>query len=526
MPSFNRHQEEGTRTITWPVVAMGRSPSDGDVVFYAEVSYPADGDSVKITSKFEVRRFMLYDLPSYRAYLWDEVEPELAMKLDASAERILEAVGKGVSLKKAIRRYAGTDDERAVLLMDRFLRHYGAFTALFMLRPKGVTDVYVYAPGSSSVGVHAAVEKVGIVQVDVGPVDYYKWTIYLLRQVSRRTKSPLNPGQRPTDSVVDLEYNARFTRATHPVAPPAAIVRLLSPSPITLPQLVAKGMLDSELAAKLWLLAEERVPILIVGPMGSGKTTLANALVNMVSSVRRIAMIQDVAELIPIGLATLLNEREAWAQGIRPIRKADLMRIAVRSGADLLLINEVADAEDAKGFALAVAAGHGGITTLHAGDKEEALARMRVWGVDVDWLRERAVWVKTTLRHVVTPDGRVELRRIVEYADGVDEKIEELSRVLINLDRQLILRKQFIEGAGDLNAEELVRYLRAFYISPDLVFKPPEIPVEEEVPKMEPPPEVVETLKGVEDFEVPAKAHPEEATTEGVASPIEEVESI
>jgi hypothetical protein len=55
------------------------------------------------------------------------------------------------------------------------------------------------------------------------------------------------------------------------------------PTPRSIVELLRQGMLDTDLAALAWLLLEARVPVIVVGRRGSGRTTLLAALLDFVA---------------------------------------------------------------------------------------------------------------------------------------------------------------------------------------------------------------------------------------------------
>ncbi len=93
-------------------------------------------------------------------------------------------------------------------------------------------------------------------------------------------------------------------------------------------------MLNARSAAVLWQLFEDKVPILIVGPIGSGKTSLANAVAFMGGNPSLFtALIMDVDEMnLPNHLVYKLMERKAFGLGVKSITKDDLIAQALRMG--------------------------------------------------------------------------------------------------------------------------------------------------------------------------------------------------
>ena len=68
------------------------------------------------------------------------------------------------------------------------------------------------------------------------------------------------------------------------------IIRKFPSSPISIIQLIDWDMLSSLEAAYLWLLLEHKKPIVIVGEMASGKTTLLSSLITLIPRARRILL--------------------------------------------------------------------------------------------------------------------------------------------------------------------------------------------------------------------------------------------
>jgi len=59
------------------------------------------------------------------------------------------------------------------------------------------------------------------------------------------------------------------------------------PGPRSVVDLVAAGILDVELAALLWLLVEARLPLLVAGPRGAGRSTLLGVLTDFLPAGTR-----------------------------------------------------------------------------------------------------------------------------------------------------------------------------------------------------------------------------------------------
>lgn len=120
-------------------------------------------------------------------------------------------------------------------------------------------------------------------------------------------------------------------------------------------------------------LVRGRKNILIVGPAGSGKTTLANTLLNEVSEQTpgdRLVILEDAAEL-----QTRIRNKVSLTTSMEVDMRA-LLRITMRLRPDRIIIGEIRGWE-AYTLLKAWTSGHpGGVATLHASDSQEALSRL------------------------------------------------------------------------------------------------------------------------------------------------------
>lgn len=167
----------------------------------------------------------------------------------------------------------------------------------------------------------------------------------------------------------------RFQGAFMPlVAAPAFAIRKRPEVVFTLADYVAGGALSGPRAERLRQAACNRENMLIVGGTGSGKTTLANAiLAEPAFREDRVVLIEDTAELqcSAKDKVALLTKR-----GDPPVTVADLVRDTLRLRPDRIIVGEVRD-----GSALDVLkawnTGHpGGLATLHANSALEGLIRL------------------------------------------------------------------------------------------------------------------------------------------------------
>lgn len=117
---------------------------------------------------------------------------------------------------------------------------------------------------------------------------------------------------------------------------------------------------------------------LIVGPTGTGKTTLIKALINELPSCERCILIEDTPELhTERPNNTYLVTRTATAT-LPEISQSDLVKAALRLRPDRIIMGEIRGKE-AKDFLLALSTGHdGSFGSIHAESAAQALIRLEM----------------------------------------------------------------------------------------------------------------------------------------------------
>ena len=163
--------------------------------------------------------------------------------------------------------------------------------------------------------------------------------------------------------------------------------------PWSILKLIDVRTLSPDEVAFLWLAVKYKVPILIVGEMMSGKTTLATAVLNLVPPKSKVITIEDAPE---IRLCTPYWTRTTTRESAEnPVTVFSLLRVAVRLSVDYVVVGEVRG-EEARDWAHAVLLGHGAVTTFHADSPESALLRLTTPPISVNpqALRMLNVFVK------------------------------------------------------------------------------------------------------------------------------------
>ena len=186
--------------------------------------------------------------------------------------------------------------------------------------------------------------------------------------------------------------------------------------------------LDAELAelhrARDWtrffpLAVRARKTIIATGDTGSGKTTVAKALVQEIALDERLVTIEDTAEFIGLPHRNLVSLFYSKGdQGLARTRSEDLIEAALRMRPDRVLMQELRDGA-AFTFIRSIAAGHpGSITTCHAKNAAGAFDALRLMVKQHD-----------AGKHLADADVRVLLRQLVDVVAHC-EKRPDGSRVI------------------------------------------------------------------------------------------------
>jgi len=177
----------------------------------------------------------------------------------------------------------------------------------------------------------------------------------------------------------------RISWSAPPLVPSDCLtVRLARPgrSP-RLEDLVAGGVLTPEAARYLLGVLRRRGTLIIAGPTGCGKTTLARALLREVGREFRLVIIEDSYELMvfwdgrpdsnPGNIVHKLTRQKLPGEEIIPFTAFDLIVMALRERPDGIVVGE-ARGPEAFEILRAANTGHGPqVTTMHTDDIE------RVW---------------------------------------------------------------------------------------------------------------------------------------------------
>ena len=250
----------------------------------------------------------------------------------------------------------------------------------------------------------------------------------IIRLVAAHVRTEVHAGA-PILSAELPETGERFQGVLPPVVQaPSFAIRKRALHIMTLSRYVADGVLSETQANFLRTAVRERQNIVIAGGTSTGKTTLANALLDEIAQTRdRVLILEDTVELQcrcddHVGMRT--------QPGVSTM--ADLVRATLRLRPDRIVVGEVRGAE-ALDLLKAWSTGHpGGIATVHAGSAHGALTRLEQLVQEVSLTAPRGL-IAEAVNVIVFIAGRGQARRVREIARviGFDSHGYQLSTELM-----------------------------------------------------------------------------------------------
>lgn len=249
----------------------------------------------------------------------------------------------------------------------------------------------------------------------------------IIRLVAAHVNAEVHAGL-PILSAELPETGERFLGVLPPVVrAPSFAIRKRALRIMTLADYVADGVMSEAQATFLRWAVRERLNIVVAGGTSTGKTTLANALLDEIAQTRdRVLILEDTVELQCRSDDHVCMRAEP---GITTM--ADLVRATLRLRPDRIVVGEVRGAE-ALDLLKAWGTGHpGGIATVHAGSAAGALTRFEQLVQEVSVTVPRPL-IAEAVNVVVFLGGRGRGRRVREIArvTGFDTQGYQLSHDL------------------------------------------------------------------------------------------------
>jgi pilus assembly protein CpaF len=184
---------------------------------------------------------------------------------------------------------------------------------------------------------------------------------------------------------------------------PLVSIRRVGARPLLAEDLLANESLTQEMLEFLSTCVKLRINLIVSGGTGTGKTTLLNALSRFIPESERIVTIEDTAEMqLQQRHVAKMESQTTGAGGEPEVTMRDLVKNSLRMRPDRVVVGECRGVE-VLDMLQAMNTGHeGSMTTVHANDPREALARIELMvalsGTDIQtWAVRRLVATSVNL---------------------------------------------------------------------------------------------------------------------------------
>jgi type IV secretory pathway ATPase VirB11/archaellum biosynthesis ATPase len=325
---------------------------------------------------------------SYIVYDTVTQDPDAMKELHKIEEGLYDVLVGEESLSDFLER---VKDDRIRHIIEREYVGYGVLEPFFL--DPSVINAHVMA--NKPVQVHHRLYG----RLDTNIVLSIDEAIELALRFAAAAGKPLSEAT-PLASLIEPRYEARvsivFFSDVTMKRDVTIDIRKPTERPWTVLKLISLGSLSIEEAAFLWLMVKYKVPVLVVGELMSGKTTLATALLALIPPESRIFTVEDTPEIrIPATYWTRTTTRE---YGEYKVTVFDLLKVGVRLSQDYVIVGEIRG-EEAREWAHSILLGHCAITTFHAESPEAAIIRLLSPPISLDpqVIKMLNVFVKTNV---------------------------------------------------------------------------------------------------------------------------------
>ena len=232
-----------------------------------------------------------------------------------------------------------------------------------------------------------------------------------------------------------LDGGERLHAACPPVSPSGVSfsIRLFPQSKLDLSCLIARSAIDAKAAAFLWFAMQSDCSIIVAGNTGGGKTTLLNAMADLVGLDERIVIVEDTPELS-------LAQKHVARLVANKTPMSDLVKDTLRMRPDRVFVGEVRAAADSRALFDCLLSGQakGTYATFHSDSASECLSRLRLLGAgehELSALDLIVVARRIPVYDIATRHG-TELRRVTEICEVAFRGAEAYARPLFLYDPQ------------------------------------------------------------------------------------------
>lgn len=302
--------------------------------------------------------------------LKEEVLNNLSKRRDDSEEGVNRVIEDTLLYENRLHPMSISEIERLRRELYQSIRGYDAIQDL--LEDKEITEIMINGYN------HIFIEKGGRLYESNKSFESEE----KLKDIINKIVSSANRSVNLASPIVDarLPDGSRVNVVLSPVAlnGPIMTIRRFGDEPISDGLLIEWGSVTAECLGFLNMCVKAGYNILISGGTGAGKTTFLNVLSGYIPKDERIITIEDSAELKIKGITNLVRfeARMETVDGVRAISIRDLIKTALRSRPDRVIVGEVRS-EEAIDMLQALNIGQdGSMSTIHANSAVDALYRL------------------------------------------------------------------------------------------------------------------------------------------------------
>lgn len=317
------------------------------------------------------------------------------------------------------------------------------------------------------------------------PVRYARTMASVIYQVIADEKDTTFDDAKPQDAIIDRELSEalrlRVRLATIPAYPAGfdMIMRLLKMGQngkrVSLDKL---GYEKRHLSHIRRAVAKPVGAVIMAGTTGSGKSTSLNSMlgekIELYEGRIKVITVEDPPEYLLVGATQVpvvrsRSQAKAGDAAVNPF--ASVVRAAMRSDPDILMVGEVRDEASAELLIHAVQSGHQVFTTVHASGGIDIIARLRSNGVSDDVLGGQnfiSALIYQTLLQKLCPDCSYDVDELQKRVkNDQDEEFVERIHKYMHPSLKKTLRFTNNDGCPNCTAGLIGRSVAAEVILPD-----------------------------------------------------------
>ncbi len=364
------------------------------------------------------------ELTPFERALLDKIKDELYDRLPYEGSREPEKVFERAYAEVA--RALGVKDWRMYHKLLYFLKRetlgFGKLDPIF--KDRNVEDISCDAPGVPVFLYHRKYYNIETNLI----FDREELDTYVMRLVERSGKH-VSLARPVVDATLPGGHRLEATFATEVTSKGSSMsIRKFMGGTFTPVDLIRFGTFSPSMLAYLWIAAENRKSIMVIGGTAAGKTSTLNALAFFIPPDAKIVTIEDTRELslyqqnwIP------MVTREAPGEAMK-IDMYELLRQALRQRPECLIVGEVRGREAMTMFQ-ALSTGHTAYCTLHAGNVQEAILRLESDPMNVPHTMISALDIICVQTIAYLGKKRVRRNQLIAEIVGVTPQTKEVKLV-------------------------------------------------------------------------------------------------